>query len=127
LLAVSFLIIVFFGYGIGDYDSYQRVLTFGFPAGIILIALLNLENNHAISFPKFTLTLGDASYALYLIHFPMMLLMNKLPQLLGFTLVNNQEIWYSYFIIIFIVITSIYAHRWIEIPMAKKLINLLRA
>ena len=125
ILICSFFIIVFYGYGIGDYDSYQRVLAFGFPSGMMLIALLNLENNHAISFPKFTLTLGDASYALYLIHFPMMLFMNKLPELFGFTLVDSQEIWYSYFIIISIVIASVWVHKWVEIPISKKLINLL--
>ena len=126
LLIISISIIVFFGYEIGDYDSYKRVLTFGLPSGIILLSLLNLEKNEAISFPKFSLTLGDASYALYLIHFPMMLLMNKLPQILGYNLTANQEVLYSYFIIISIIFTSIYVHKWIEMPVAKKLNGFLK-
>lgn len=125
LLIVSFIIIAFFGYSVGDYDSYQRVLTFGFPSGLILIALLNLEKNNSISFPKFTIILGDASYALYLIHFPMMLFLNKLPQILGFNFSANQEVWYSYFIIISIIIASIFVHKWVEKPVAKKLNDLL--
>ena len=126
LMMISIIIIVLFGYSIGDYDSYKRVLTFGLPSGFILLSLLNLEQNKAISFPKFTLTLGDASYTLYLIHFPMMLLMNKIPQILNYNITEYQEIWYSYFIIISIVISSIYVHKWIEIPIAKKLNSLLK-
>ena len=126
LLIISILIIALFGYDIGDYDSYNRVLTFGLPSGLILLSLLNLENNNAISFPKITLTLGDASYALYLIHFPMMLLMNKIPQILGYNFSAIQEVWYSYFIIISMVISSIYVHKWIEMPVAKKLNSLLK-
>lgn len=126
LLLFSFFIIVFFGYEIGDYDSYQRVITFGFPSGLILLSLLNLEKNNAISFPKFTLTLGDSSYALYLMHFPMMLFMNKLPQILGYSFNGEQEIWYSYFIIIIIIVSSVFVHKWVEIPVAKKLNNLLK-
>jgi peptidoglycan/LPS O-acetylase OafA/YrhL len=127
LLIISVTIIALFGYEIGDYDSYKRVLTFGFPSGLILLALLNLEYNKAISFPKFTLTLGDASYALYLIHFPMMLLMNKFPQILGYNISANQEVWYSYFVIVMIIISSILVHKWIEMPVAKKLNSLLES
>ena len=126
LLIISISIIVLFGYAIGDYDSYKRVLTFGLPSGLILLSLLNLENNDAISFPKFTLTLGDASYALYLIHFPMMLLMNKFPQILGYNFTAEQEVLYSYFIIFSIIISSVYIHKWIEIPVAEKLNSLLK-
>ena len=126
LLIISISIIALFGYDIGDYDSYKRVLTFGLPSGLILLSLLNLENNNAISFPKITLTLGDASYALYLIHFPMMLLMNKIPQILGYNFSAIQEVWYSYFIIISMVISSMYVHKWIEMPVAKKLNSLLK-
>ena len=126
LILIAISIIVLFGYEVGDYDSYKRVLIFGFSSGLILIALLNLEQNDALSFPKFTVKLGDASYALYLIHFPMMLFMNKIPQILGYNLNANQEVWYSYFIIIIIVFSSIYVHQWIEKPVANKLNELLK-
>ena len=121
LLILSFGIIIYFGYSVSDVDSLKRVLVFGLPSSLILITLLNLEQNEAISFPKFFLTLGDASYVLYLIHFPMMLLMNKLPQIIGYTITANQEVLYSCFIIISIIITSIYVHKWIEKPLTKKL------
>lgn len=125
LLIISISVIVLFGYEIGDYDSYKRVLTFGLPSGLILLSLLNLEQNNTISFPKFTIILGDASYALYLIHFPMMLFMNKIPQILGYKFNANQEVWYSYFIILSIIFTSIFLHKWVEMPVAKKLNNFI--
>jgi exopolysaccharide production protein ExoZ len=119
LLSIAIGIILYFGYAVSDVDSYQRVLTFGFPSGIILLTLLNLEKEGVISFPKVFIILGDSSYALYLIHFPMMLLMNKIPQMLGYKFTVNQEISYSYLIIISIVITSFGVHKWIEKPIAK--------
>jgi peptidoglycan/LPS O-acetylase OafA/YrhL len=127
LILFALGIILYFGYSVSDVDAYKRVLTFGLPSGMILLALLHLEQNQAISFPKFSIILGDASYSLYLIHFPMMLLMNKLPQIAGYSLNANQEVFYSYFIIISIVFTSIYLHKWIEKPMSKKLTILLKA
>ena len=42
LLIISISIIALFGYDIGDYDSYKRVLTFGLPSGLIILSLLNL-------------------------------------------------------------------------------------
>ena len=126
LIVVAVLIIVLFGYNIGDYDSYKRVLTFGLPSGLLLFGLLNLEKNTSISFPKFTLILGDASYALYLIHFPMMLFMNKIPQILGYNFTAQQEVLYSYFIIISIIFTSIFVHKWVEMPVIRKLNGLLK-
>ena len=67
MIIIAISIIVLFGYEIGDYDSYKRVLTFGLPSGLILLALLNLEKNDAISFPKFTIDLGNVSSGLYTI------------------------------------------------------------
>lgn len=119
LLSIAVGIILYLGYEVSDIDSYQRILTFGLPSGIILLTLLNLEKQGAISFPKLFIMLGDSSYALYLIHFPMMLLMNKIPQMLGHQFTASQEINYSYFIIISIVITSFFVHKWIEKPIAK--------
>ena len=127
LLVLSFGIIIYFGYSVSDIDSFKRVLVFGLPSSLILIALLNLEQNEVISFPKFCLTLGDASYTLYLIHFPMMLLMNKLPQIMGYTITSDQEVLYSYFIIICIIIASIFVHKWIEKPLAKRLSMILNS
>jgi exopolysaccharide production protein ExoZ len=125
LLIIGLSIFVGFGYEVSDFDNYKRLLIFGFPSALIVLAMLNLEKNQAISIPKFWILLGDASYSLYLIHFPIMLLMNKLPQILGYSLKANQEINYSYFIILTIIISSIVVHKYIEKPLSKSVGKLM--
>ncbi|MEA5258958.1 acyltransferase [Arcicella aquatica] len=124
ILIFALIIIVSLGFEISDYDYWKRVLVFGFPSGLILIALLNLEANKAIIIPKFTILLGDASYVLYLIHFPMLLLLNKIPSIIGSTLSVNQTVYYNYLIGIMIILASIVMHKMIEKPLSKYLMNL---
>jgi peptidoglycan/LPS O-acetylase OafA/YrhL len=127
LIVISLSIIIKFGYQISDYDYLKRVLTFGLPSAFLLIALLNLEANQAINIPKFSITLGDASYVLYLIHFPMLLLMNKIPMIVGLVLTDVETIWYNYFIIIVIVVVSIIIHKLVEKPLSKYLLVLSKS
>jgi peptidoglycan/LPS O-acetylase OafA/YrhL len=123
VLLIGIGVLLKFGYDVGDYDSYQRLFTFGVPSGLIVLALLNLEKNKVLKIPSWGITLGDASYALYLIHFPMMLLLNKIPQILGYTFSAQQEVNYSYFIIFLIVISSLIIHKFIEKPLSKFLLD----
>jgi exopolysaccharide production protein ExoZ len=125
LLILGLLIFVGFGYEVSDFDNYKRLIIFGLPSALIVLAMLNLEKNQAISIPKFWILLGDASYSLYLIHFPIMLLMNKLPQILGYSLTANQEVNYSYFIILTIIVSSIIVHKYIEKPLSKSVGKLM--
>jgi peptidoglycan/LPS O-acetylase OafA/YrhL len=119
LLIIGLFIFIKFGYEVSDFDNYKRLLIFGIPSGMIVLAMLSLEKNQMLSIPYFWILLGDASYTLYLIHFPMMLLMNKLPQMLGYALDAAQEVYYSYLIVITIIICSILVHKYIEKPLSK--------
>ena len=125
LLIIGLEVFIGFGYGVSDFDNYKRLLIFGFPSALIVLAMLNLEKNQAISISKFWILLGDSSYSLYLIHFPIMLLMNKLPQILGYSLTANQEVNYSYFIILTIIMSSIMVHKYIEKPLSKSVGRLM--
>ena len=125
LLLMGLGIFIGFGYEVSDFDNYKRLLIFGFPSALIVLGMLNLEKNDAIKIPKFWVLLGDASYVLYLIHFPIMLLMNKLPQIFGYTFTANQEINYSYFIILTIIFVSVIVHKYIEKPLSKSLGKLI--
>ena len=125
LLTTGLSIFIIFGYEVSDFDNYKRLLIFGIPSALIVLAMLNLEKNDAITIPKFWILLGDASYVLYLIHFPIMLLMNKLPQIFGYNFTANQEINYSYLIILTIIISSIIVHKYIEKPLSKLAGNLM--
>ncbi len=117
LILVSVIIISQLGHQVGIFDINKRVLIFGLPSAVILISILNLEKNHRMTFLNFFVLLGDSSYVLYLIHFPAMLLLNKIPSLLGNSLSFVNETFYSFFIIFLIVLTSIYLHKWIEKPL----------
>ena len=125
LLIIGLGIFLGFGYEVRDFDNYKRLQIFGFPSALIVLAMLNLEKNQAISFSKFWILLGDSSYSLYLIHFPILLLMNKLPQILGYSFTANQEVSYSYFIIITIIISSIIVHKYIEKPLSNSVGKLM--
>lgn len=124
LLGWAFLILITLGAEISDYDYLERVLVFGLPSGLILFALLNIEANGTFFVPKFAILLGDVSYVLYLIHFPMLLLLNKIPSILGSTLSANQTVFYNYLIGIMILITSIVIHKMVEKPLSRYLMNL---
>ncbi len=127
LIVISLAIIIHYGYDIIDYDYQKRVLTFGVPSAFLLIAMLNLENNQAIRIPSFTITLGDASYVLYLIHFPLLLLMNKIPSIIGWEVSNLVAVLYNIFIIIITVLISIFIHKKIEKPLSKYLLTITKA
>jgi exopolysaccharide production protein ExoZ len=123
IILISTWVITQLGHQVGDFDTYKRIITFGIPSALILLSILNLEKNYGMTFLKFFVILGDASYVLYLIHFPMMLLLNKIPILLGHSFSLNIEIYFSCFIIIAIVFTSIYLHKWVEKPLNKLILG----
>ncbi len=126
LLIIATIIILQFGFSISDFDYWERVLVFGIPSGLILVSLLSLEINNVVTWPKVTILLGDASYVLYLIHFPILLFLNKIPAIFGRTLSASQVVFYNYFVGMIILLLSIYIHRMIEKPLSKYLMNLFK-
>jgi peptidoglycan/LPS O-acetylase OafA/YrhL len=126
LLGVSITTILYWGYGVGDYDYYKRVLVFGVPSAGILWSLLNIEEKLSFRVPRPLLLLGDASYVLYLIHFPMLLLLNKLPKMLGIVLNKPQIVAYNYGVIVVIIASAIVIHKWVEKPVTSLLTKRIR-
>ncbi len=49
--------------------GYMRVLQWGVPACLLVCAVIATERPRRITWPRWTLLVGDASYALYLCHF----------------------------------------------------------
>jgi exopolysaccharide production protein ExoZ len=64
-------------------NGYNRVLMFGFPAFLIILALVKYESTVTINVNKLFMQLGDASYSIYLFHLPIVVaffkIMAKLP------------------------------------------------
>lgn len=49
----------------------NRVVLFGFPSFLVILAIVKIELNKPIPVKKIFLHLGDASYSIYLIHLPL--------------------------------------------------------
>ncbi|MBB6004496.1 acyltransferase [Arcicella rosea] len=127
ILILALGIILIWGNEVSDFDYIKRILVFGLSSGLILISLLNLESNRTVKVPQFSILVGNASYVLYLIHFPMLLLLNKIPLLLGFKLSMDGVIFYNYFIVLVILCSSLTIHRFIEKPISLFLSDKLKS
>ena len=57
---------------INSSSSVIRLVTFGAGGALCLYSLVGLESRGILMFPKFFTRLGDASYSLYLWHFPLL-------------------------------------------------------
>lgn len=73
----------------------HRVIGYGLPAAILIYGLVVTEMKKNVKIPKLFLFLGDASYSIYLTHYPMLSLGNKvlmslnIYQLLGYFLATT--------------------------------------
>lgn len=56
----------------GGYISNPLVLAFGLASCMMVLAAADLERRFSIAFPPLLILLGDASFALYLVHYPVL-------------------------------------------------------
>lgn len=69
--------------------NYERLLAYGLPACLILYGLVSLESTRSVTVPQWAIRLGDASYALYLCHIIVFLVLR-----LGFEFITRTlESW----------------------------------
>jgi peptidoglycan/LPS O-acetylase OafA/YrhL len=104
-------------------NGFDRVVYYGIPSFFIVIGVVRLELVKAIK-PHWVLTsLGDASYSLYLIHLPILLVFTRL--LSRYHIDNNLIHFILLLAIAVICAISIAFFKYIEKPLIKKL-NLAR-
>ncbi|MEO5999791.1 MAG: acyltransferase [Chitinophagaceae bacterium] len=77
-----------FDHGIHNTNTHlsyilNRVVLFGFPSFLVILALVKMELNDTIRVKKIFLYLGDASYSIYLIHLPLVVAFYKVVAKLG--------------------------------------------
>ena len=92
---------------------------FGFFSGILVVGLVGSERRTPKPVPRWLAKLGDASYVLYLVHFPIISAMAKVLTLydggLAFVTVSV--------VLVFVVccVVSVVFHDWIETPLVNAL------
>lgn len=109
-------------------SSLTIKLYLGFTFSMLIIALLNFEKNKEIPSDniiyKALLFLGAASYSVYLVHNPLLSVLNRVGAKINSLLEMNTEFLFIIFVIISILAGCIY-HIVIELPLTKKLNNFL--
>ncbi len=101
--------------------ALDRMLAFGVSSGIAMIALVQAEQSRVLRLESRWLgLLGDSSYALYLIHFPLISLGCKLILFVGFSGVLGAAV--AYFpILVGCVAAAVLLHVFLEQPVLRAL------
>ena len=99
-------------------NGYNRVLMYGFPAFLIILALVKYELTATIKVNKLFLQLGDASYSIYLFHLPIVAAFFKIMVKLSVT--NYLLLVFLSCVLLFIIcFIGMVIYRKIEHPIIK--------
>lgn len=91
------------------------ILTIFFPS---LINLFYLVNNYSPKFGKKFSLIGDISYSIYLIHFPLILITHMILNILNLKInFNSMTIFCTYLVFTFLI--SFFSYNFLEIPLKK--------
>lgn len=105
--------------GSANFLVEYRTLLYGIAGAMIILGLVRAESEgRIIGGQWWAQLLGNSSYSLYLIHFPLISIMCKLLVLLG---LNGQGLWgvlLSFLMILIVcVTTALFFHVWVERPL----------
>lgn len=126
LISIAVLIIYFWGDFVGDYDNFKRILIFGSAASLILVSSINIEKAGLLIAPSFCISVGSASYVLYLIHFPFLLILNRIPNMFGVTLDAFQTSLYNYVVVVINILVAVFLHKKVELPLTSYLSKIFK-
>ena len=103
----------------------NRVLLFGVPSFLIILAVVKLELNRTVKMHNRFLQLGDASYSIYLFHLPVVAAFFKMIAVFRIT---DPLILFllSCILIVLVCAAGIFIYQKIEKPLIQKLNLLLR-
>lgn len=102
-----------------------RLILFGIPSFIIVVALAALEFHKPVVLNNIYISLGDASYSLYLLHLPILAATSKVISRFNF---ENGFIIHAIFLfsIAFLSLLSIIFYKYVERPTVLKLGSLYK-
>ncbi len=121
LLAVAFVWLLAQG-SIPREEVPERVVLYGFSCFLIVLSLTELECNNWLkpsSISRMLAKIGDASYLIYIIHFPFLPFYGRLLVFLQLT-VAGQHVAAILFTSI-LTTGCIYLHKHVELPLVKRL------
>lgn len=102
------------------YVEIDRAFSYGIPSAMIILGSVALEFSKNVRVPKLFVFLGDASYSIYLVHYPVLSVFNKIFGALGiFNLVGYNVA--VTLIVIATVIAGCVFHVILERPLLKYL------
>lgn len=105
-----------------EFFSYS-ILIYGVSSSLLIWGAIKIEKNgYDFSKLKFLNLIGDASYSLYLIHYPLISILAKIALVLGLAKFEFNGALVSYFGIFAIcIVIAIMLHKFIEKPILKYL------
>lgn len=120
LLALSVFLFFLAGEWIDPSEIGLRIWGFGVPATVILLGLVRCELTGSFSYPGWLLKLGDASYLLYLIHIPAIMMLTQALMILGF---SNYVVPANVLLVGFLAWFSWQMHHRVEKPLLSWLMT----
>jgi exopolysaccharide production protein ExoZ len=113
-VAISVLLFFLAGELIDPSEIGMRIWGFGVPATVILLGLVRWELSGYFPYPEWLLKLGDASYLLYLIHIPAIMMLTQALMILGF---SNYVVLANVLMVCFLAWFSWQMHHRVEKPL----------
>lgn len=101
-------------------SKHYRVLSYGFASFFLILALVLIEKFNTIKPLKILILIGDSSYILYLIHSIILSFFDNTLILSGKLIFTNSQLT-TILICVFILILSVFLHKFIEKPMLRLL------
>jgi exopolysaccharide production protein ExoZ len=99
----------------------DRVISFGIPAFILVLGAASLDISSKIRIPKMLLFLGDASYSIYLTHYPVTLIIAKV-----FTILGLSNALHPFILMNLIALLTLASGCLFYIMIEKPLLNLIK-
>lgn len=98
--------------------SPHRVIVFGLPSFLLVAAAIEWDRRSKPVIPQWAIRLGDASYVLYLIHFPLLVVAYKLLRQAGLTNAYAAEAT-GLALGAALCYLSWLVHKWVEAPVVR--------